>query len=75
MSRDLSGIAFARVSIPYTLSLCLSPLTQGPLPHPENPDAKDVAPTPLLLVATTDGVLRFFCFGHLKRQQVGGGGF
>ena len=40
------------------------------MPHPENPDAKDVVPTPLLLVATTDGVLRFFCFGHLKHQQV-----
>jgi nuclear pore complex protein Nup214 len=47
-----------------------SPSFQGSLPHPENPDAPDVVPTPMLLVATTDGILRFFCFGHLKRQQV-----
>ena len=47
-----------------------SPSLQGSLPHPENPDAPDVVPTPMLLVATTDGILRFFCFGHLKRQQV-----
>ncbi|GAX83523.1 hypothetical protein CEUSTIGMA_g10948.t1 [Chlamydomonas eustigma] len=41
----------------------------GPLPHPENPEAPDLVPTPLLIVCTSDGVFRFYCFGHIHRQD------
>ena len=68
---DLRGRTLpCRMTHTCKLSASPFPYRQGPIPHPMNPDAKDLVPTPLLLVATTDGVLRFYCFGHVKKQQV-----
>lgn len=52
------------------LNLCTSLRVQGTIPHPLSTEKEDLAPTPLLLVATSDAALRFFCFGHFEKQEV-----
>jgi len=45
--------------------------TQVPVPHPLDPEAEDLPPAPVLLVATSDGKLRFYAAGHLRRPMQG----
>lgn len=40
------------------------------MPHPLSTEEDDLVPPPILLVATTDAALRFYCFGHLRKQEV-----
>ena len=45
--------------------------TQVPVPHPLDAEADDLPPAPVLLVATSDGKLRFYTAGHLRRPMQG----
>ena len=45
--------------------------TQVPVPHPLDAEADDLAPAPMLLAATSDGKLRFYTAGHLRRPMQG----
>ncbi|KAL6765830.1 hypothetical protein V8C86DRAFT_3021642, partial [Haematococcus lacustris] len=53
----------------YVLGLALSTTVDlGPLPHPLSPERPDLAAPPLLLIATSDAVLRFYALGHQQHQ-------
>lgn len=39
--------------------------------HPIDPEAADLPPCPILLVATSDGKLRFYTWGHMQRDLAG----
>ena len=41
------------------------------MPHPLDAEAEDLPPAPVLLVATSDGKLRFYAAGHLRRPMQG----
>ncbi|KAF5838366.1 hypothetical protein DUNSADRAFT_2976 [Dunaliella salina] len=41
----------------------------GPIPHPLSVEPIDLVSTPILIMATSDAVLRLYAFGHFQRQQ------
>ena len=45
--------------------------TQVPVQHPLDAEAEDMPPAPVLVVATSDGKLRFYTVGHLTRPMEG----
>ncbi|KAJ9509062.1 hypothetical protein QJQ45_001551 [Haematococcus lacustris] len=53
----------------FVLGLAFSTTVDlGPLPHPLSPERPDLAAPPLLLIATSDAVLRFYALGHQQHQ-------
>ncbi|KXZ47877.1 hypothetical protein GPECTOR_32g490 [Gonium pectorale] len=53
----------------YVLGLAIDTSTpMDPLPHPLSSEKPPLTPPPVLLVATSDGALRVYAFGHLDLQ-------